>query len=196
MEIVWLGHSAVRLRSGNVTLITDPYADSLGPSMARENADVVTVSHDHPHHSCSGAVAGDPRVLRGPGEYEVASFSISGMATRRGGQNAERQINTVFTMRAEGLTLCHLGDPESKAIPGPGEGIDRERCAVRPCWRNVHSRCRRGGRVGQPHPAQDRRAGSLSRRGTGRGARASRRVPGPDGSIGYRSTAEAERHRL
>ncbi len=51
MEISWLGHSCVRIRSDDVTLITDPYDESLGPSMGRQRADIVTVSHEHPHHS-------------------------------------------------------------------------------------------------------------------------------------------------
>lgn len=110
MEIAWLGHSSIRLRSGNVTLITDPYADSVGFSMGTPKADIVTTSHDHPHHSHCDAVEGDPRVLQGPGEYEIASFYISGIATRRRAEEGEREINTVFTIAAEGLTLCHLGD--------------------------------------------------------------------------------------
>ena len=112
MEIEWLGHSAVLLRSNDVSLITDPYPDSLGQSMGGPTADIVTISNDHPNHSNAGAVEGGPRVLRGPGEYEVASFYINGMATRRSEHDGERQVNTVFTMRAEGLTFCHMGDIE------------------------------------------------------------------------------------
>ena len=80
--------------------------------MGGPSADIVTISNDHPHHSNSDAVKGAPRVLRGPGEYEIASFYISGMSTRRSEHEGERQINTVFTMRSEGLTLCHMGDIE------------------------------------------------------------------------------------
>ena len=123
MEIVWLGHACLRLRSADTTLITDPYAGSLGLSMGREQAEIVTVSHEHPHHSHWDAIEGEPRVLRGPGEYEVASFHISGMGTRRGEQK-ERQINTVFIMRAEGLTLCHLGDLNQTLSPGQVEALN------------------------------------------------------------------------
>ena len=110
MDIWWMGHSALRLRSGDVTLITDPYDGSVGLSMTPGSADIVTVSHDHPHHSNREAVEGDPRILEGPGEYEVASFYIAGFGTRRSTEGGEREVNTVFTMRAEDLTLCHLGD--------------------------------------------------------------------------------------
>jgi len=124
MEIVWLGHSAVRLRSGDTTVITDPYADSLGVTMPRHRADIVTVSHHHPHHSQISAVDGEPRVLDGPGEFEVANCSISGMGTRRHSPDALRQINTVYTIRVEGLTVCHLGDLNDRLTPSQAQEIN------------------------------------------------------------------------
>ena len=110
MEIQWLGHSSLRIRSGNITLITDPYASSLGLTIANQRADIVTVSNSHPHHSNLDAIQGEPRVLKGPGEYEIGSLYFSGIGTPLGDPEVQRQINTVFTIRAEGLMLCHLGD--------------------------------------------------------------------------------------
>ena len=119
MEITWLGHSALQIKGTQVTLITDPYADTLGLSMGQREADVVTVTNSHPHHSNAAAIVGDPRVIKGPGEYEVANFYISGFGTRGREYEGERQVNTVYTYRAEGLTLCHLGD--LSANPSPSE---------------------------------------------------------------------------
>ena len=109
MEIAWLGHSCVRVRSGGTTLIADPYGKSVGLTMGPQRADIVTISHDHPHHSHREAVTGGPRVLRGPGEYEIANFYITGMGTDRG-DGEGTNVNTVFTFQAEELSLCHLGD--------------------------------------------------------------------------------------
>lgn len=81
MEITWLGHSSLRIRSGTTTLVTDPFADSVGFSIAAGPADIVTVSNDHPHHSHLEGVQGDPRVLTGPGAYEIANFYITGLGT-------------------------------------------------------------------------------------------------------------------
>jgi L-ascorbate metabolism protein UlaG (beta-lactamase superfamily) len=78
--------------------------------MGRQRADIVTMSHQHPHHSHHGGIEGDPKLLDGPGEYEIASLYISGMATDRNDRKEDRQINTVFTIHSEGLALCHLGD--------------------------------------------------------------------------------------
>ena len=117
MEIVWLGHSSLLIKGNSATVVTDPYPDSLGISMGRPQADIVTISNSHPHHSSSEMVAGEPKVINGPGEYEISNFYISGMATRHHDHNGTRHINTVFTFRAEGLTLCHLGDLSDNLSP-------------------------------------------------------------------------------
>ncbi len=114
MDITWLGHSAVRIQSGQVAVVTDPYRASDGWQMPETQADIVTISCDHPRHTHAGGVDGEPRVLRGPGEYEIANFYISGMGTphtssKGADDDAPRQVNTVYTMRAEGLTVCHAG---------------------------------------------------------------------------------------
>lgn len=111
MEITWLGHSSLKIQSGDATLITDPYDRSLGVSMSRNSADIVTISHDHPHHSSVDEVGGNPRVLKGPGEYEIGSFYIRGIGTKRGElSHGPRQVNTIYSIRCEGLSVCHLGD--------------------------------------------------------------------------------------
>jgi L-ascorbate metabolism protein UlaG (beta-lactamase superfamily) len=127
MDITWLGHSAVRIRGSQLVIVADPYDSSIGAEMPKVKADIVSVSHDHPHHSYVEAVEGSPRVLSTPGEYEIGNFYISGMATARypkpavkeaetddedtepEATNWNRQINTVYTFRSEGLTICHLG---------------------------------------------------------------------------------------
>lgn len=111
MDISWLGNSAVRIQSGQTAVVSDPYQAGGGRTMPNTSADIVTISLDDPGHSNSNSVNGSPRVLHGPGEYEIANFYISGMGTPHG--NAEdkgnRKINTVYTMRAEGLRVCHAG---------------------------------------------------------------------------------------
>ena len=118
MEITWLGHSSLKLVSRDIVLITDPYPDSIGYSMGDQQAEVVTVSNGHPNHSSIDSVGGDPRVLKGPGQYEVKGYNFNGMATRLPDFEGDKRINTVFTIRAEGLTLCHLGDLNARLGPG------------------------------------------------------------------------------
>ena len=117
MEITWLGHSAVRLDSRDLVLITDPFPASVGYNMTPHHADIVTISNSHPHHSHTSVVAGNPKVLHGPGEYEVRHFYISGVATANPSEDSPQTVNTVFSIQAEGLTICHLGDLTQKLTP-------------------------------------------------------------------------------
>ena len=68
MDIDWYGQSCFRLREGNVTIVTDPHDKSIGYTLPRLRADIVTVSHDAPGHANAAAVKGEPKVLTRPGE--------------------------------------------------------------------------------------------------------------------------------
>jgi L-ascorbate metabolism protein UlaG (beta-lactamase superfamily) len=111
MEIVWLGHSCFRLRAREAAIVTDPCPKSTGYSMGRPTADIVTVSHEHESHNAVEGVAGSPRVVRGPGEYEIAGVLITGIRTYHDNERGARLgTNTAFIIEAETLRLCHLGD--------------------------------------------------------------------------------------
>jgi L-ascorbate metabolism protein UlaG (beta-lactamase superfamily) len=106
-----MGHSCFRLRGKEVTVVTDPYAVPQGESPLKFQADIVTVSHDHPGHNNAAAVGGEPRVISGPGEYEIRGVLISGVATFHDQDNGrERGRNTVYVLQMDELRLCHLGD--------------------------------------------------------------------------------------
>jgi len=112
MEIVWYGHACFRLHQrGKPTIVTDPYDNSIGYTLPRLRADIVTVSHDHSDHNYIRGIRGNPKVLTGPGEYEIQGVFITGIPTfhdRK--QGKERGRNTVFLFDFDGLTICHLGD--------------------------------------------------------------------------------------
>ena len=118
MDISWLGNSAIRIQSGLTTVVSDPFYADGSTTMPDTAAQIVTISLDDPRHSNANGVKGAPRVLHGPGEYEIANFYISGMGTpytppspddAPHDEAAQRQIYTVFTMRAEGMRVCHAG---------------------------------------------------------------------------------------
>jgi L-ascorbate metabolism protein UlaG (beta-lactamase superfamily) len=111
MEIIWYGHACFRLRGKNVTVLTDPYDESVGYKLPNVKADIVTISHDHPDHNYVKGVRGNPFVISGPGEYEIKGVFITGIPTfhdRRKGKVRGR--NTVFLFEFDDLTICHLGD--------------------------------------------------------------------------------------
>ncbi len=113
MEITWLGHSAFRLRGRDVSIVTDPYGgDDWGYPALSVPADVVTVSHDHPHHAHAEAIVGRARVFTAPGEYEIRGAMIWGVPTARKSSSADVSAsrNTAYVIQIEDLTVCHLGD--------------------------------------------------------------------------------------
>ena len=106
MEITWHGHSSVRLVSRDVSLITDP-----NPDIERGlEAEIVAVSCDYPSHSAHKSLRGQPRVLEGPGQYEVSGYNITAIGTALNDAEESRRINTVYVIRSEGLSVCHLGN--------------------------------------------------------------------------------------
>ena len=111
MEIVWLGHSCFRIRGKEATIVTDPFDKSLGYPLKKVTANIVTVSHQHPDHCFSQGVAGEPRVVSRPGEYEIRNVFINGIATYHDADRGEqRGRNTVFHIQIEDVSICHLGD--------------------------------------------------------------------------------------
>ena len=111
MEITWYGHSCFRVRAKEGVVVTDPFDKSIGYSLPRMPADIVTISHDHPGHNNAAAVKGEPHVIAGPGEYEIKGIFVFGIPTfhdKRKGRDRGR--NTVYLIEAENLSVCHLGD--------------------------------------------------------------------------------------
>ena len=109
-EITWLGHACFRLKGRDATVITDPYDKSLGLGTFNQKADIVTVSHDGPHHNAVAQVKGDPFVITGPGEYEIKGVFVTGVwSFADDKQGKERGRNTIFLFHLGDLVVCHLG---------------------------------------------------------------------------------------
>ena len=111
MDISWLGHSCFRIKGSHGAVVTDPYLPSLGYSLGKPTARIVTVSHQHPGHSYIQGIGGSPRVIAGPGEYEINGVLVIGIATFHDAeQGRKRGRNTVYLMEVDEVSVCHLGD--------------------------------------------------------------------------------------
>ncbi len=111
MEISWLGHSCFKLRDKQATLITDPYSPDMGYSLGKQAADIVTISHQHPGHSFAQGIDGDPKLVTGPGEYEIRNMLIIGVSTFHDNEKGvTRGKNTVYLIEINEISICHLGD--------------------------------------------------------------------------------------
>ena len=110
MEISRYGHSTMRLVSGDVALLADPDPEESEDS----DAEIVLVSADTEDRSTRRVVEEGPRLINGPGQYEVRGYNITGIGTALRDEPESRRINTVYVIRAEGLAVCHLGHLNAK----------------------------------------------------------------------------------
>ncbi|KKT68058.1 MAG: Zn-dependent hydrolases of the metallo-beta-lactamase superfamily [Microgenomates group bacterium GW2011_GWC1_44_37] len=88
MEITYFGHSCFKLKSkGGLVIYLDPFkTDMVGMPLAKDVADVVTISHSHDDHSAVEVITGpisrpSTFVIDREGEYEIAGVQISAMRT-------------------------------------------------------------------------------------------------------------------
>lgn len=111
MDITWYGLSCFRIRERNVTIVCDPYQKSIGLTLPKIKADIVTSSHDRPGHNAIDRITGDPKIITGPGEYEVSNIFVTGATTyHRVKADQPREQNVVFFFEFNGFTIGHLGD--------------------------------------------------------------------------------------
>ena len=95
----------------------DPFEDSLGLKLPPQEADIVIITHGHFDHNNVKVARGTPFVIDSPGEYEVKSVFVQGIKTFHDDvEGKERGLNTVYTISAEGITLCHMGDFGQKEL--------------------------------------------------------------------------------
>lgn len=130
MEIIYLGHSAFKIRGKAASLVTDPFTTkSTGFTMPKVSADIVTVSHDHDDHNAIQKVGGTtrrekPYVVKAPGEYEVNGVGVFGWGSYHDeSKGSKRGKNTMYTIMIEGVTIGHLGDLGTKLNDDQIEGL-------------------------------------------------------------------------
>ncbi len=112
MEIIYLGHSSFCIKTKTSSIVTDPFDPQMvGFRFPKTEAQIVTISHPHDDHNKSGLVEGNPKVITGPGEYEINGISMIGIPSFHDKKNgAERGKNTIFVFEIEGIRIAHLGD--------------------------------------------------------------------------------------
>lgn len=117
MKITWYGHSCFKVVTKNATIITDPFSKDIGLKPPRCEADIITVSHDHYDHNNTSILRGSPFIINGPGEYELKEVIIQGIGSFHDTKEGkERGLNTIFSIEAEALKICHLGDLGQKEL--------------------------------------------------------------------------------
>lgn len=115
MIITWLGHSCFKIQDKTgpeaITVVTDPFDKSIGLKVPNFEADIVTVSHNHNDHNNTGAIRGNPFIIKSAGEYDVKGVFIDGAETYHDEkEGAERGKNIIYRIDIDDISVAHLGD--------------------------------------------------------------------------------------
>jgi L-ascorbate metabolism protein UlaG (beta-lactamase superfamily) len=112
MEITYIAHSCFKIKTKNQTIVIDPYnPDFTGYKLPKMSPDILLITHAHDDHNFKEGTVEAKLVIESPGEYEKDDVYITGIKTFHDDKKgAERGINTIYTIEAEGITLLHLGD--------------------------------------------------------------------------------------
>lgn len=123
MKLKWLGHAAFLLTAADGTrVLADPYNAEVGYKVPLDEADYVTVSHEHFDHNSVQNVPGTPQAVRGEGPHSLGPVKAVGVATwHDDAGGSKRGPNTAFRFdfsEPEGtLSVCHLGDLGHQLTP-------------------------------------------------------------------------------
>jgi len=115
MTIKFLGHASFLIISEDgVRIITDPYepegySGALRYGPITDEADIVTVSHDHADHNYVAGVPGNPVVVTESADVSGISFRVID-SYHDDARGAERGPNRIFCFAVDGIRVCHLGD--------------------------------------------------------------------------------------
>ena len=133
MDIIWHGQACFEIRipsnqAEKKTIVIDPFSAEIGLKLPSLTADIVLVSHDHSDHNNAKAIKGKPFIIDGPGEYEVKGVFIQGVSALHPVRNKisngasgsfqkkELGQTTIYTLEADGIRFCHLGDLNQKEL--------------------------------------------------------------------------------
>ena len=122
MQILWKGHACFQIlasigKQEQVKIVIDPYDEAVGLKLGVLEANILLMTHDHHDHNNQKGVKGAPFIIGNPGEYEVQGIFIKGISSFHDEvEGKERGLNTIYTIEAEGIRLCHLGDIGQKEL--------------------------------------------------------------------------------
>ncbi len=117
MKISYYGHSCFKIKCQDLTLLIDPYDNTIGLKVPKVRADAVLVTHNHHDHNNASVAGKDAIIIKGPGEYEIKGTFIYGKEAFHDNQNGtERGVITMYLIEDEKVRIAHLGDMGQKQL--------------------------------------------------------------------------------
>jgi hypothetical protein len=130
MIITYLGREAVKIQYGDLVIAFNPPAKTSLYKINKFGADIALETLPH-EDMCGGTelVYGDkkPFVISGPGEYEVNSIFIKGLAGESSydiDKDDSKLINTIYALTVEGINMLYLGAQDGPLPKDTADAID------------------------------------------------------------------------
>lgn len=112
MQITWYGQSCFQITASKnkneaVSIVINPFSPESGLKLPPLEAGILLVSCKHKDYNNVQAVSANPFLIEGQGEYEIKDVFIQGIPG---------ETNTIYTIEAEDLKICHLGNFNQKEL--------------------------------------------------------------------------------
>jgi len=118
--IRWYGQACLSVHSpGGVTVLVDPFDESIGLRLPSVAPDVVVTTHNHYDHANVAGLRGRPKVLRGlkdDGTWNRLQETVGDVEVRAVGtyhdelRGAKRGHNAMIILDIQGFRVVHAGD--------------------------------------------------------------------------------------
>jgi len=121
-KIIYAGQSCFQISVSNsrdheANIVIDPFDEETGLKVPNFSADILLITHDHHDHNNTKAVKGTPFLIEGPGEYEIKGVFVQGIPSFHDDEDGKKRgNNTIYTIEAEDIRFCHLGDLGQKQL--------------------------------------------------------------------------------
>lgn len=111
MKLKYFGHACFALSFEDVTLVIDPFDESVTYAPCTQRCDAALISHDHFDHNHTASLTGKFVCIRTPGEHRCGNVRITALPCYHDPlQGTLRGKNLIFLIEGEGLRIAHLGD--------------------------------------------------------------------------------------
>lgn len=121
-KLTWAGQSCFQISVSNgkdheAVIVIDPFDEKIGLKVPSFSADILLVSHAHHDHNNVAVIKGESFLIENPGEYEVKGVFVQGIDSfHDDSEGKQRGKNTIYTIEAEDMRFCHLGDFGQKQL--------------------------------------------------------------------------------
>ncbi|MDP3741527.1 MAG: MBL fold metallo-hydrolase [bacterium] len=120
MVITWFGLSSFKISSGELTLVTDPFAKSVGLVAPRVRSDIAVISNakNEAYNNAESLGDKDTFVIDGPGEFDVKGLFVRGISAEGDAKSKNNGFDhtTIYAVRMEDMRLGILGSLKQKQL--------------------------------------------------------------------------------